>query len=190
MGVMSSFEKFFVNRAANHNAREILELIGESGVTISSGSSILELGAGKGAVSCLLYQEFAPKRLVVTDYDTSQAALAKSYLRSKLGTIPEGVEIRTADALDLPFGDESFDVVFASHVLHHVERREWHYKNIPRALDEISRVMKAGGLFIYEEIFNKTRIQERLSELGFVSVFEKGNWPGNRFCIYTKGQRL
>jgi len=38
-------------------------------------------------------------------------------------------------------------------------------------------------------MFNKSRIQERLAELGFDWVFEKRNWPGNRFCIYRKEQQ-
>lgn len=188
MGVMSSFEKFFVNRSAERNAEEVIELIGQSGVTIPTGSSILELGAGKGAVSYLMYQKFAPKRLVVTDYDLSQAALAESYFRGKLEKPPEGVEIKTADALDLPFRDEAFDVVFASHVLHHMERREWHFENIPKALGEISRLLKPDSLFVYEEIFKKSRIREHLTELSFDRVFEKRTWPGNSFCVFRERQ--
>jgi ubiquinone/menaquinone biosynthesis C-methylase UbiE len=188
MGVVSGFEKFFVNRSAEHNAGEIIELIEQSGVAIPAGAGILELGSGKGSVSYLMHQKFAPRRLVVTDYDPSQAVLAESYFRGKLGALPDGVEIRTADALDFPFGDMEFDVIFASHVLDHVEKHEWHFENIPRALGEISRVLKADGLFVFEEIFNKSRIQECLAGLGLYQVFEKKNWPGNRFCVYRKRQ--
>lgn len=189
MGVMSRFEKFFVNRANEWNADELLEMMGEGVSSITSGMSMLELGAGKGAFSYSLYQSYAPTRLVVTDYDPSQVSLAESYFREKLGSLPESVEIREVDAMSLPFGDESFDAVFANRVLHHVEKRRWHFRNIPRALDEIRRVLKGDGLFVYEEIFNKPRIQGCLVNLGFDKVFEKRNWLGNRFCIFRKNRR-
>ena len=184
MGVISRFEKFFVNRASEQNAQEFLKMTRE-GVSVPSGASILELGAGKGALSCSLYQSFVPRRLVVTDYDPSQVALAGSYFKSKLGSIPENVETRAADALSLPFADESFDAVFARFVLHHVEKRRWHFRSIPKALDEIKRVMKVDGLFVYQEAFNKSRIQKYLVNSGFDKVFEKGNWH-NCFCIFRK----
>lgn len=183
---MSAFEKFFVNRAAERNAVETVELIERSGVGMPKGSNILELGAGRGAVSYLLYRRFAPKRLVVTDYDPSQVALAATYFRMKMTNLPDGVEIRTADAMNLPFNDGEFAMVFASHVLHHVEKHEWNFENVPRALDEIRRVLTTDGVFIYEEIFSKSRIQASLAAMGFDRIFEKGNWPGNRFCVYKK----
>ncbi len=42
------------------------------------------------------------------------------------------------DALQLPYADDSFDVVMANHVLYHLD-------NIDRGLDEIKRVLKPGG---------------------------------------------
>jgi SAM-dependent methyltransferase len=40
--------------------------------------------------------------------------------------------------MDIPFGDGSFDIVIANHVLHHVP-------TIPRAVEEIRRVLAPGG---------------------------------------------
>jgi hypothetical protein len=48
MGVMSRFEKFFVNRASERNAQEFLKMIRE-GLTVPDGTSMLELGAGARA---------------------------------------------------------------------------------------------------------------------------------------------
>jgi ubiquinone/menaquinone biosynthesis C-methylase UbiE len=152
---MSSFEKFFVKRTSERTARKFLEMMKESNLTIQSGKcSILELGAGRGTLSYSLYHSLSPERLVVTDYDPSQIRLTELYFRTKLGNIPENVEIRTADAQSLPFSNDSFDGVIASHVLHHVEKREWHFKNIPSALSEIHRVLKPEGYFIFEEIYS------------------------------------
>ena len=43
-----------------------------------------------------------------------------------------------ADILDLPFADESFDVIFCNHVLEHI-------KDDRKAMSELYRVMKKGG---------------------------------------------
>jgi ubiquinone/menaquinone biosynthesis C-methylase UbiE len=184
VGIISRFEKFFVNRASERNAQKFLEMIRE-GISVPRGTSMLELGAGKGALSYLLYQNFVPRRLVVTDYDPSQVALAGSYFKSKLGGIPESIETKAADALSLPFANESFDSVFARFVLHHVEKRRWHFRSIPRALNEIHRVLKVDGLLVYQEAYNKSRIQEYLATSGFDKIFEKGNWH-DCFCIFRK----
>ena len=48
-----------------------------------------------------------------------------------------------ADILDLPFEDESFDVVFCNHVLEHIEEDQ-------KAMSELYRIMKNGGWGIFQ----------------------------------------
>ena len=48
-----------------------------------------------------------------------------------------------ADILDLPFEDNSFDVVFCNHVLEHIEDDH-------KAMKELYRVMKPGGFGIFQ----------------------------------------
>lgn len=48
-----------------------------------------------------------------------------------------------ADILDLPFEDESFDVIFCNHVLEHIEDDK-------KAMSELYRVMKKGGWGIFQ----------------------------------------
>lgn len=48
-----------------------------------------------------------------------------------------------ADILDLPFDDDSFDVVFCNHVLEHI-------KDDRKAMGELYRVMKPGGWGIFQ----------------------------------------
>ena len=49
-------------------------------------------------------------------------------------------ELRTGDAMNLAFTDESFDFVFSYHALEHIEKP-------PKALAEMRRVLRAGGGF-------------------------------------------
>ena len=48
-----------------------------------------------------------------------------------------------ADILDLPFNDNEFDIVFCNHVLEHIE-------DDSKAMKELFRVMKPGGMGIFQ----------------------------------------
>jgi len=75
-----------------------------------------------------------------------------------------------ADILDLPFEDESFDIVFCNHVLEHIE-------DDSKAMKELYRVLKLGGMGIFQvpqdlglektyEDFSITSEEERKKHFG------------------------
>ncbi len=146
----------------------------------------MELGAGKGFLSYAVYEYSRPRRLVVTDYDPSQVEEAKRLFGIKLGTIPANVEFRDADALALPFENEAFDAVFALEVLHHTEKKDWQFRNIPRALGEIRRVLRLGGIFCYTELFSKNHIRNYLSNAGFQEILGHRSYFFFDSCVYRK----
>jgi SAM-dependent methyltransferase len=97
-------------------------------------ATILEVGCGPG----WLWRENLdrlPEGWELTLADLSAGMIEKA--REGLG---ERAEYRVADVQDLPFDDESFDGAIANHMLYHVPDR-------PRALAEIARVLRPGGLF-------------------------------------------
>ena len=56
-------------------------------------------------------------------------------------TAARGVEARVADVQDLPFADDSFDVVAAMWMLYHVP-------DLDRGLAEVRRVLRPGGRLV------------------------------------------
>jgi len=73
--------------------------------------------------------------------------LAEEY--HKLYQYPAELHIQKADAENLPFADEFFDVVFCSNVLDHID-------NPAKTIEEIVRVLRPKGYFILTvEIFNQ-----------------------------------
>lgn len=56
-------------------------------------------------------------------------------------TVARGVEAHQADATDLLFGDDTFDVVTAMWMLHHLT-------DLRRGLAEVARVLRTRGLFV------------------------------------------
>ncbi len=96
------------------------------------GARILEVGSGPAEFWRRNVDRIDPTwRLTLTDLSPGMIEAARGVLR-------DGAEYAVADAQELPFADESFDVVLASHMLYHVPDR-------PRALAEIRRVLVPGG---------------------------------------------
>lgn len=117
--------------------RELPRLL--QGVSISPGSRCLEIGAGLGWGTLGLVQWQPTVRMIATDYDRAVLPLAQSYIGQHA---PTGhVSFCQADAKSLPFPDESFDIVLALYVLHHV-------LGYSQALGEIGRVTKPDGRFL------------------------------------------
>jgi demethylmenaquinone methyltransferase / 2-methoxy-6-polyprenyl-1,4-benzoquinol methylase len=88
----------------------------------------LEVGTGTGAGALLLAREFPQARVRGVDFWEEMIAAAKT----KVGLDPEGrVAFRVADAADLPYEEESYDLV--AHL------------NMPPFVHEVARVLRPGG---------------------------------------------
>jgi ubiquinone/menaquinone biosynthesis C-methylase UbiE len=104
------------------------------GTRLEPGTRLLEVGCGVGAVLAVLGQEFPGVRLTGVDIEPKQLDFARGHLERA------GVEatLLKADALALPFGDESFDHVWMMWFLEHVA-------DPPAVLGEARRVLVPGG---------------------------------------------
>lgn len=94
---------------------------------------VLEIATGPG----LLAKHVAPaaKKMIATDYSDGMIAQAKK------GDCPANLAFEVADAMNLPYPDDSFDAVLIANALHIVPDPE-------KALREISRVLRPEGILI------------------------------------------
>jgi ubiquinone/menaquinone biosynthesis C-methylase UbiE len=111
------------------------------GTTLAPGTRLLEVGCGAGAVLAVLGQEYPGVRLFGVDRERKQLAFAAEHL-DRAGVEAELVE---ADALALPFADESFDHVWMMWFLEHVAEPV-------AALREAHRVLADGGAITAIEV--------------------------------------
>ncbi len=98
------------------------------------GEDVLEIGPGFGATTRVLARR--PGSLTVVE-------LSEGYCKRLRQTLDDDVEIVQADATDMPFADGRFSAVVCFTMLHHVPSRELQ----DRLLGEVSRVLRAGGVF-------------------------------------------
>lgn len=100
---------------------------------VIEGKEVLEIATGPGLLA--KHVAYAAKRMIATDYSDGMIAEARK------GEYPDNLTFEVADAADLPYDDDSFDVVLIANALHIMPNPE-------KALKEIDRVLKNKGILI------------------------------------------
>ena len=98
----------------------------------SRGMKVLEIGVGMGAD----YLEWLKAGARATGVDLSSASIEQA--RWRCGMAGYSADLRLADAENLPFPADSFDVVYSYGVMHHSP-------DTGRCICEARRVLKPGG---------------------------------------------
>ena len=124
---------------------------------IQDGMNILEIGCGNGAL-WLENMNYIPPHVHITLSDISDGMLRDA----KNSINDERFSFSCFNAENIPFEDESFDVVYANHMLFYCE-------NIDLVLKECRRVLKKGGKLICST-YSKRHMKE-ITEL--VQEFDK-----------------
>lgn len=111
----------------------------------AKGLRVLEIGTGLGTDGA----RFASAGAIYTGIDLTPAANALARRRFELFNLPGSFAV--ADAENLPFPDNHFDLVYSHGVLHHTP-------NTQRAIDEAYRVLRPAGravvMLYYRSSFN------------------------------------
>lgn len=104
------------------------------------GKSVLEIASGTGRLA----RSVAPasKRFVATDYSEGMLSVASKE------ACPDNLSFELADANNLPYPDDSYEVVIIANALHIMP-------DPTKALSEIRRVLKPGGLLIAPNFVNR-----------------------------------
>lgn len=111
-----------------NKARKIISLIQRQRPV--DGAKVLEIGTGTGVISAELARAAGPDGETVS-IDTMDTRVDK-----------DGYDFQLTSGVQLPFDDESFDIVVSNHVVEHVGQRPDQLVH----LREIRRVLRPGGV--------------------------------------------
>lgn len=124
--------KRFYELVEEHRYQKEWHIPAAAGFSQTKNLRVLEIGCGLGTDGA----EFAKAGADYTGVDLTEAAIELAQKRFELYQLP-GV-FRTADAENLDFPDNTFDMVYSHGVLHHTP-------DTARAIKQVHRVLKPGG---------------------------------------------
>ncbi|HMH43642.1 MAG TPA: class I SAM-dependent methyltransferase [Pyrinomonadaceae bacterium] len=113
--------------------------VGEQAIArmnVGSDARVLDVGCGSGWATRLLADYAINGRVTGIDISDEMIQLARESSRDR-----QNVDFEVASAEQLPFNTDEFNKAFSMESL-------YYYRDLPRALSEIHRVMKNGGLFV------------------------------------------
>ncbi len=113
--------------------------VGEQAIArmrISPDARVLDVGCGSGWATRMLAEYAFNGRVTGIDISDEMISVARTASQSQ-----PNVDFEIANAEQLPFNDHEFTHAFSMESL-------YYYRNIPKALKEIHRVLKPGGFFV------------------------------------------
>ena len=157
---------------------------------------LLDIGCGRGAVLLMAAQRLPHGVAVGVDRwsTTDQSGNAEQVTRrnAALEGVADRIELRTADMRQLPFDDDSFDVVVSSLAIHNVAGAPERAK----AVREGARVLKRGGRIVIADIRYTRAYAVELESCGLTITEHRslgprfwyafGPWGATRLIAATK----
>jgi 2-polyprenyl-3-methyl-5-hydroxy-6-metoxy-1,4-benzoquinol methylase len=138
---LNSIERALVNnpvRAAHQHHREATWFKRLAGGDLS-GQHVLEVGCGQGVGAEVILDRLGAARVTAFDLDESMVELAQRRLHAR------PVSLSVGDVCDIEQPSGGVDTVVDFGIIHHVP-------NWQESIGEIARVLRPGGLLLFEEI--------------------------------------
>lgn len=150
----------------------------------------LDIGCGRGAILYAVAKKINNRsKAIGIDLWRNNDQYENNIERAKMNAVAEGVanktELVTANMMDLPFEDETFDFIISNIAIHNIRNSEGRKK----ALMEAYRVLKKNGELIIVDIGKNIEYKNVFEELKMKNIVYKntgfnGWWPGPWMATY------
>jgi len=130
---------------------------------------LLDMGCGRGAVLLAAAKLLPNGRATGVDIwraDQTDNSQENTLRNAEVEGVADRIDVQTADITDLPFDDESFDVIVSSLVVHNIPGAD----NRAKAISEAARVLRPGGKLALVDIFYTNHYARQLRELGWTDT--------------------
>ena len=110
---------------------------------LGASDLVLDVGCGLGGTARYLSEKF---KCNVVGLDLTEEYISIGKKLTEFVGLSERVELRHGSALNIPYEDERFDIVWTEHVQMNIADKNRFYS-------EIARVLKPGGRLLFHDIF-------------------------------------
>ena len=158
------------SRIGKLRTREWLLDLAQTAVPWTGREAVLDVGCGRGLMMVGAARRLTTGKAVGVDLwrvedqadNTPDAALENARREG----VAERVSVETGDARELPFRDATFDVVLSHWVLHNLPDAD----SRKRALAEMLRVLRPGGVLVLADIAHYSDYRKQLAARGLTDV--------------------
>jgi ubiquinone/menaquinone biosynthesis C-methylase UbiE len=146
---------------------------------------LLDIGCGNGALAIEAAQKYPKAQITGIDYWGGQWEYSKQACEknAEIAGVAERTFFQKASASKLPFTDEFFDATVSNFVFHEVQD----VKDKKEVIKEALRVLKKGGLFVFQDLFLLTRMYGEPQDL--LSTIKKWGIQDIKF-VNTSDQKF
>lgn len=159
---------YMLNQSQPLDFTEVLKLQGNE--------KVLDVGCGLGKVTVGVAKQLTTGNVTGIDiWDTTEIpgnSPETAYKNAELEGVRNIVVFETGNVLDIPFEDNSFDLVTSSSVLNNLHGDEQKLD----AMKEVYRVLKSGGTFFLLEPLRDLRGFFIFTPLAFWMLLPKNKW--------------
>ena len=145
-------------------------------LSLRGDEQVLDVGCGHGLMLITAAKHLPTGKAVGVDLwqreDQAGNSLEATLANARLEGVAERVEIKTADARQVPFGDNTFDAVVSSWALHNI----YDQAGREQAIREIARVLKPGGRAAIVDIRHAREYARVLRGVGFDVILHGPNF--------------
>lgn len=168
-GVWNFFAPIY--ERAMKSQKSIYDYIYKEISAAASAKNVLELATGPGMIAKHIAS--SAKSVTATDFAPKMIEAAKK------GSVPDNVNFEVADATNLRYQNDSFDLVVIANALHIIPEPE-------KALAEIDRVLKANGTLIAPNFIEREKGKKNLWQkiLSLVGIKFAHEWTKEEYKTF------